>query len=388
MRATWKEGLKRTASVLAVCGIAALAIGPGADVTKAAEGPPTYKYDSSWPKPLPNNWAIGGITGMFVDQDDHIWVLNRPRDLDDSNNYATLNPPAAECCIAAPAVLEFDVDGNLLRSWGTPNMVPGWPKSEHTIFVDKDHNVYIAGAQAGDTILKFTQDGKFISEFGHRGPQVAAGQRQKQDNQQTDLLLRGVAAATIDDAAHEIYIADGYLNKRVLVFDWDTGKFKRGWGAYGKPLSEIGNDGQPNVGREGEPGAKDFKSPVHCVKISKDNLVYVCDRAGNRIQVFTKEGKFLKEFYMARNTLMRGTAGSVDFSPDPQQKYIFVADIMNMVVWQLERDTGKIVNKICRAGHAGGEFTLVHVATMDSKGNLYTGEVGSGRRVQKFSPVN
>jgi len=355
--------------------------------TAGAEGSPKYKYDSSWPKPLPNNWALGGITGMFVDQDDHIWVLNRPRDLDESNNYATLNPPAAECCIAAPAVLEFDVEGNLLRSWGQPDMVPGWPKSEHTIFVDKQHNVYIAGAQAGDTILKFTEDGKFISEFGHRGPAVPANQ-QKQNNQQTDLLLRGVAAATLDDAAHEIYIADGYLNKRVMVYDWDTGKFKRGWGAYGKPLSEIGNDGQPAVGREGEPTAKDFKSPVHCVRIAKDGLVYVCDRAGNRVQVFTKDGKYLKEFFIARNTLMRGTAGSVDFSPDPQQKYIFVADIMNMVVWELERDTGNVVNKIGRAGHAGGEFTLVHVATMDSKGNLYTGEVGSGRRVQKFSPVN
>jgi hypothetical protein len=383
MRTTWKRYLKLSVWIFGICGIAAIAVGP----TAGAEGPPKYKYDSSWPKPLPSNWALGGITGMFVDQGDHIWVLNRPRDLDESNNYATLNPPAAECCIAAPAVLEFDAEGNLLRSWGKPDMVPGWPKSEHTIFVDKAHNVYIAGAQAGDTILKFTEDGKFISEFGHRGPAVPANQ-QKQNNQQTDLLLRGVAAATLDDAAHEIYIADGYLNKRVMVYDWDTGKFKRGWGAYGKPLSEISNDGQPAVGREGDPTAKDFKSPVHCVRIAKDGLVYVCDRAGNRVQVFTKDGKYLKELFIARNTLMRGTAGSVDFSPDPQQKYIFVADIMNMVVWELERDTGNIVNKIGRAGHAGGEFTLVHVATMDSKGNLYTGEVGSGRRVQKFSPVN
>ena len=255
--------LKLLTAILGICAITAMAVRP----TAGAEGSPRYKYDSSWRKPLPNNWALGGITGMFVDQDDHIWVLNRPRDLDESNNYAT-------------------------------------------------------------------------------------------------------------------------LNKRVMVYDWDTGKFKRGWGAYGKPLSEIGNDGQPAVGREGDPTAKDFKSPVHCVRIAKDGLVYVCDRAGNRVQVFTKDGKYLKEFFIARNTLMRGTAGSVDFSPDPQQKYIFVADIMNMVVWELERDTGNIVNKIGRAGHAGGEFTLVHVATMDSKGNLYTGEVGSGRRIQKFSPVN
>jgi len=383
MRVNWKSYLKVTASILGICGIAALTVAPG----RGAEGPPKYKYDSSWPKPLPNNWAIGGITGMFVDQDDHIWVLNRPRDLDDTNNYATLTPPAAECCVAAPAVLEFDMAGNLLRSWGKPDMVPGWPKSEHTIFVDGGHNVYIAGAQAGDTILKFTQDGKFISEFGHRGPAVQ-GNQQKQDNQQTDLLLRGVAAATIDDAAHEIYIADGYLNKRVMVFDWDTGKFKRGWGAYGKPLSEIGNDGYPDVGREGDAPAKDFKSPVHCVRISKDGLVYVCDRGGNRIQVFTKDGKYLKEFFIARNTRMRGTAGSVDFSPDAGQKYIYVADIMNMTVWQLDRQTGKVVQRIGRPGHEGGAFSFLHVATMDSKGNLYTGEVATGRRVQKFAPAN
>jgi DNA-binding beta-propeller fold protein YncE len=287
--------------------------------------------------------------------------------------------------VAAPAVLEFDMEGNLLKSWGKPDMVAGWPKSEHTIFTDKAGNVYIAGAQAGDTILKFTADGKFISEFGHRGPAVA-NQGQKQDNQQTGSLLRGVAAATLDEDAGEIYIADGYLNKRVMVYDWNTGAFKRGWGAYGKPLAEISNDGYPDVGTEGAPPAKDFKSPVHCVRIAKDGLVYVCDRGGNRVQVFTKDGKFQKEFFVARNTKMRGTVGSVDFSPDPQQKYIFIADIMNMVVWQLDRQTGQVVQKIGRFGREGGAFSFLHVAAMDSKGNLYAGEVAVGRRVQKFSP--
>ncbi len=352
----------------------------------AAEGPPKYKYDGEWPKPLPNHWALGGITGMFVDQNDHIWVLNRPRDLDNSNNY--LEKGQAECCTAAPAVLEFDSAGNLLEAWGKPDMVPGWAGSEHTIFTDREGNVYIAGAQAGDSLLKFTHDGKFVADFGHRGPKITRGQTQKQDNQQTDLLLRGVAAATLDEAANEIYIADGYLNKRVMVWDWTTGKFKRGWGAYGKPLSEISNEGYPDPSKEGEPRAKDFRAPVHCVRISKDGLVYVCDRGGNRVQVFTKEGKFLKEFYVARNTKLRGTVGSIDFSPDPQQKYIFIADIMNGTVWELDRQTGQVVQRIGHPGHEGGAFAALHVATMDSKGNLYTGEVASGRRVQKFSPVN
>ena len=193
--------------------------------------------------------------------------------------------------------------GNLLEAWGKPDSVPGWPKSEHTIFTDRAGNVYIGGAQAGDSLLKFTHDGKLISDFGHRGPAVQ-GNQQKQDNQQTDLLLRGVAAATLDEDAHEVYIADGYLNRRVLVYDWDTGKFKRGWGAYGKPLSEIDNNPQPAHDPKGAP-AKDFKSPVHCVRISKDGLVYVCDRAGDRIQVFTKDGKYLKEFFIANETFFR-----------------------------------------------------------------------------------
>jgi len=380
MRTNWKRCLLITASVSCL----GFAVQIGSGVAASSEEPGKYKYDASWPKPLPNNWALGGITGMFVDQDDHIWVLNRPRDLNQTNNYATLNPAPAECCIAAPAVLEFDVEGNLLRSWGKPDMVAGWPKSEHTIFVDKQHNVYIAGAQPGDTLLKFTEDGKFVSDFGHRGPAVPT-EGQKQDNQQTDLLLRGVAAATLDENAHEIYVADGYLNRRVMVFDWDTGKFKRGWGAYGKSLSEIDNNPQPP--HDPKVVAKDFKSPVHCVRIAKDGLVYVCDRAGDRVQVFDKQGKYIKEFFVANTTLRNGAAGSIDFSPDPGQKYIFIADIMNNVVWELERDTGKIVNKIGRTGHAGGEFTLAHVATMDSKGNLYTGEVGPGPRVQKFAPV-
>jgi DNA-binding beta-propeller fold protein YncE len=172
-----------------------------------------------------------------------------------------------------------------------------------------------------------------------------------------------------------------------MVYDWNTGKFKRGWGAYGKPLSEISNDGQPDVGTEGQPPAKDFKSPVHAVRISKDGLVYVGDRSGNRIQVFTKDGKFQKEFFIARNTKIRGTAGSVDFSPDPQQKYIFVADIANATVWELDRQTGQVVQRIGHPGREGGAFVLLHVAFMDSKGNLYTGEVGETSRVQKFSPV-
>ena len=381
MRLKWKTCGLAAVSALALSGVVGLAVG-----APAADKAPTYKYDPAWPKELPNKWTMEGITGMFVDQNDVIWVLNRPRDFDDRENAAAVNPPAGECCVAPPAVMAFDAEGKLLHAWGVPNSVPGWPKSEHTIFTDRAGNVYIGGSQPGDSLLKFTADGKFISDFGHRGPAVPT-EGQKQNNQQTDLLLRGVAAATLDEGAHELYIADGYLNRRVIVFDSDTGKFKRGWGAYGVALSEIDNNPQPPHVTSGPP-AKHFRSPVHCVRISKDGFVYVCDRGGDRIQVFTKEGKFVKEFFVARETLRGGSAGSVDFSSDPGQKYIFVADIVNNVVWTLERDTGKVAGKLGHHGHQGGYFHFVHVATMDSKGNLYTGEVDSGKRVQKFVPVN
>jgi hypothetical protein len=242
-----------------LCGVSMMATGqpaPGAVEAggSAPGGPPKYKYDPSWPKELPNKWTFEGITGMFVDQHDVIWVLNRPRDFDDKENMAAVTPPAGECCVPPPAVMAFNAAGDLLHAWGVPNSVPGWPKSEHTIFTDRAGNVYIGGAQAGDSLLKFTADGKFISDFGHRGPS-GEGAGQKQDNQQTDLLLRGVAAATLDEDAHELYIADGYLNRRVIVFDSETGKFKRGWGAYGKPLAEIDNNPQPPHDPKGAPAA-------------------------------------------------------------------------------------------------------------------------------------
>jgi hypothetical protein len=346
-----------------------------------------YKVDGSWPKRLPPNWTVQGITGMFVDKDDHIWVLNRPRDLDKGESFALLNPPTAECCVQPPAVLEFDVEGNLLRSWGVPDSVPGWPRSEHTIFTDRAGNVWIAGATAGDTLMKFTADGKFISDFGHRGPALSPEEttKQKEDNQQTALLLRGVAGAELDENAHEIYIADGYLNKRIIVYDLDTGAFKRAWGAYGTPPEQIDNEPLPPR-TPGAPLAKQFRQPVHCVHLSKDGLVYVCDRGGDRIQVFTKQGKFVKEFPVS-NSSGSGTVGSIDFSPDPQQKYLFVSDIMDSKVWILNRNDGSVAGSFGHLGHEPGDFRTLHVATADSHGNIYTGEVTTGERIQKFVPV-
>ena len=349
---------------------------------------PQYRYDPTWPKlPLPNGWTFEGITGMYVDSDDVIWVLQRPRDFDAdaSENYAARTPPTARCCKKPPAVLAFDAAGNLLHAWGDPETVPGWPGSEHTIIVDRSGHVWIGGATPGDTLLKFTKDGTLVGDFGHRGP-VVPPREQSQDNQQTDLLLRGVAAAELDEDAGEIYIADGYLNRRVMVYDFTTGAFKRGWGAYGKPLAEISNEPSPPYDPSAPP-RRDFQGSVHAVRISQDGLVYVSDRQGNRIQVFTKQGEFVKEFFVAPWTLDRGAAGSITFSLPPAQEHLFVTDIMNNVVWILDRESGETVGEVGFMSHAGGGFHWVHVAASDSRGNLYTGEVDTGKRVQKFVPV-
>lgn len=362
------------------------AIAPAADAP--ARAAPEYRYDSAWPKlPLPNAWTFEGITGLYVDEDDVIWVLQRPRDFDSdaSESYAALSPPTARCCTKPPAVLAFDVEGNLLHAWGDPDAVPGWPRSEHTILVDRAGYVWVGGAMPGDTLLKFTKDGELVGDFGKRGPAVGAAD-QTQNNQQTELLVRGVSAAELDEAAREIYIADGYLNRRVLVFDMDSGAFKRGWGAYGKPLAEISNVPPPPYDPQAPP-RDDFQGSVHAVRLSEDGLLYVSDRQGDRIQVFTKHGEFVDEFFVAPWTRDRGAAGSITFSLPPEQTHLFVTDIMNNAVWILDRMSGETVGRIGFMGHSGGGFHWVHVAASDSHGNLYTGEVDSGKRVQKFVPV-
>jgi hypothetical protein len=355
-----------------------LAAGVAAD----APGVPVYKVDAAWPKQLPNNWIVGQIGGMAVDKDDHIWVLHRPRSLTVDEVAAAQTPPTAECCIAAPSVLEFDSDGNLLKSWGGPGYVPDWPNTEHGIYVDKAGDVWISGSgvQMKDApedreIFKFSADGKLLMEIGHHadGP----------DNNQDTSYLGRPAGMDIDEAAHEVYIADGYGNRRIVVYDTETGAFKRGWGAYGISLSEIDNGKLPAYDPTG-PHSKQFASPVHCVHISSDALVYVCDRANDRIQVFTKDGKFVKEFLVAPKTLRNGSTWTLNFSRDPQQKYLLVGDGNNQVVRILNREDGAVVGSFGHSGRNAGEFHWLHQAAMDSRGNLYTGEVDTGKRIQKF----
>jgi hypothetical protein len=347
-----------------------------------AQGIPKYKVDPFWPKELPNNWIMGQVGGMSVDKQDHIWVFQRPRSNTPDEAAAAQKPPTASCCVPAPSVLEFDKEGNLLKSWGGPGFVPEWPGTEHGIYVDKSGNVWLSGnnPETKDVpedrmILKFNSDGKLLMKIGH----PAKG---RDNNQETSYLGR-VAAMEVDDAAHEIYAADGYGNRRIAVYDTETGAFKRGWGAYGIPLAQIDNSDLPPYSAD-QPPAKQFLGPVHCVHISIDGLVYVCDRTGDRIQVFTKQGKFVKEFLVSPKTTAVGAVWTFTFSHDPQQKYLLVADGSNNVIWILNRDDGKVAGSFGHAGRNAGQFHWVHQIVSDSEGNLYTGEVDTGKRVQKF----
>ncbi|HZP33477.1 MAG TPA: hypothetical protein VFB23_08970 [Candidatus Acidoferrales bacterium] len=335
---------------------------------KQAQDGPHYKFDPNWPKlPLPNKWWMMGVTGLYVDKEDHIWVLNRPKDIDNTQNYAMLNPPTAECCIAPPAIIEFDLDGNVINSWDAPQ--------GHGMMVDRQGNVWIGS----DTLRKYSHDGKLLAE-AKRAPEAKVPPGKYPPD--TQFIVGELEEVRADEAAHEVYIVDNYLNGRILIYDMDTLALKRGFGAYGKPLGEISTNTKTEYDPKG-PLARDFLGHV-TIGLSNDGFVYVADRRGDRIQVLTKQGKFIKEFPLARWTLNRGSAGGVEFSADQQQRYLIVPDISNNTVWILNREDGKVLGRVGSPGNSGGQFHGLHMLSVDSKGNIYTGEVQAGERVQRF----
>ena len=350
----------------------------------AAQEPPKYQVDASWPKELPNNWIMGQVGGMAVDRHDHIWVLQRPGTDTPDELGASQTPPHSLCCMPTPPVLEFDAQGTLLQSWGGPGEGFDWPRTEHGIYVDKDDNVWIGGnapaaapgsagnAAADRQVLKFTNNGHFLKQIGNPSADPANSLR-------TDILGRP-AGIEVDAEAHEVYIADGYLNKRVIVYDSETGAFKRLWGAYGNPPNDV----DPGPYNPSAPADQQFRNPVHCVHISRDGFVYVCDRLDDRMQVFTKQGKFVKEFSVRPQTLGQGSVWQFAFSTDEHQKFLLVDDGENNVIWTVRREDGVVVGQMGHSGRNAGQFHWVHQVVSDSQGNLYTGEVDNGKRVQKF----
>jgi len=333
---------------------------------------PRFEVDPMFPKPLPNNWLMGMAIGVGIDAEDHIWVVHRPDTLSANEVAADQKPPTGACCSAAPPVLQFDQQGNLIGSWGGPGTGFEWPQSNHGIFVDHKGIVWIGGNGAKDAhVLKFTQDGKFIAQYGQFGKSGGSNDTQN---------FGRVAKIFVDPRANEAYLADGYGNKRVAVIDADTGAFKRYWGAYGNKPDDT------NIGPydPDAPPAQQFRTPVHCSELSVDNLVYVCDRPNNRIQVFTREGKFVKETFVAKRTLGDGAVWDIAFSRDPAQKYLYLADGKNERVYILLRDTLEILSMFGDGGRQPGQFFAVHSIATDSRGNIFTTETYEGRRLQKF----
>jgi hypothetical protein len=360
----------RWAIVAAGCLLGALA-----SVAPAQAEGPTYKVDPFWPKPLPNNWIMGQAPGLFIDSQDQIWVLQRPKSLEKDEDGASYNPPRAACCKAAPPVLVFDQAGNVVKSWG-PKKGAGydWPSQEHGIFIDHKGFVWISGNGKNDSmLLKFTQDGRFVAEYGRSGPLTSSA-----DTSQFGM----VADFAEDAAANELYVADGYGNHRVVVVDEDTGKIKRMWGAYGKPPTDVN---LPPYA----PDSPQFGNPVHCIAISVDGLVYVCDRTNNRIQVFHKDGSYVRQFVFAPQTQEAGSTWGISFDPtDKEQKYMILTDGTNENFQVVRRADGVVVGTYGHAGRNVGEFIGVHYSKFDSHGNLYTAEVFSGKRLQKWVPSN
>jgi DNA-binding beta-propeller fold protein YncE len=344
---------------------------------------PNYKFDPDWPQlPLPNQWWMQGVTGLYVDNDDNIWVLNRPSNLSNTENYAQLDPPVAECCVAPPAVIAFDTEGNVIESWDT--------QEGHGMMVDNDGFVWIGS----DTVRKFTSDGQLVATIERIAETEPPEGKYPPD---LEIIIDQIEEIRADEAARELYTVDNYLNGRIMVFDMDTLEFKRGWGAYGKPLSEIGGVTTDGGGvafysaetseRQVDTQAPDFVGHV-TIGLANDGLVYVADRRGNRIQVFNTRGEFQKEFYLATETRQRGSTGGVAFSHDAEQAYLIIPDIQNNTIWILDRETGAVVNRVGSAGDNGGQFHGLHMLDIDSHGNLYTGEVQNGERVQRFVLVD
>jgi DNA-binding beta-propeller fold protein YncE len=357
--------------------------------SKGAVQAPRFEVDPLWPKPLPNHWILGSTIGVWVDSDDHVWIIHRSS-ATLGNNEKTLETKQGECCAGAPPVLEFDQDGNLLRHWGGPGQGYEWPDSNHGIFIDYKGNVWIGGNGGPDSqVLKFTKDGKFLLQVGKKGARRKAGSAAGNQEGQVAGFVGGsndqesfgrVAKIFVDQKANEAYIADGYLNKRVAVLDADTGKMKRYWGAYGnKP-----DDTPLPPYNPANPPAQQFYNPVHCADMSVDRFIYVCDRVGDRLQVFTPEGKFVKEQWYEKNTLNAGSVWDIAFSKDPQQKYIFMADGVNEKVKIIDRQTLQELTTFGDGGRQPGQFYGVHSIAIDSKGNLYTTETYEGKRIQRF----
>jgi len=352
---------------------------------------PVFEVDRAWPGALPDGMVMINVTKLSVDRNDNVYVLHRPR-----QGAAGTKP--------APAVVVFDASGKFLRAWGGPGDGYDWPDAEHNIFVDHNDNVYISGSspsggsttpRSDDMILKFTADGKFLRQFGGRNV-VTGSNDPKAANKPGDLWVH--------PKTNELWVADGYGNRRVMVLDADTFALKRQWAAFGRPPTDdaesggqgpSGGPGQgqtrsaPDVSTVAEfqktgDGPDRFVGPVHSVVVSNDNIVYVADRGGKRVQMFTPDGKYLDQFYVNRDLPNAGSATGLALSADPQQRFIYISDFPNSRMIVVERVSKRELYQFGVRNAEPGNFQGIHHIAVDSKGNLYTSEVAPGSRAQKF----
>jgi DNA-binding beta-propeller fold protein YncE len=375
-------------------GIVAAGVGVMAAVTmlsnrsaQAQAGPaatkvPVFEVDTSWPK-LPNNWVMGHVASVAVDRRDHVFMLHRPNTIPEDRRKNS-----------APPVLEFDAAGKFVNAWGGPAKGYDWPDSEHGIAVDYKNNVWIGGSAPiapslrdldDDMLLKFDNKGKFLLQIG--------GRSTSKGNADTKTVHQS-ADVFVWPKTNEAFVADGYGNRRVIVFDADTGAFKRQWGAFGNTPIDAppiagpraparGRGPAPALDTEG-PGSPQFGGPVHGIKVSNDGLVYVADRPNRRVQVFTPEGKYVTQVFINRAGPSNGSAAGVAFSPDPQQQFLYVADYGNSHIAVLDRKSLQVLYQFGQRSEKPGDFQGIHHMAVDSKGNIYTGEVAPGARAQKF----
>jgi DNA-binding beta-propeller fold protein YncE len=389
--------LARMALAAAVAaGIAVLR--EGAAHAQGTRAMPRFDVDATWPS-LPNNWVLGQVPGIAVDRHDHVWILHRPRTV-----------PEEQRSRAAPAVLEFDDKGTFVAAWGGPGAGFDWPDSEHGITVDQQDNVWIGGSsptsnsltrRSDDMLLKFTSKGKFLLQIG--GPDKSGG------NKDTASVNKP-ADAYVSTKTNEVFVADGYGNRRVIVFDAGTGAFKRMWGAFGNvpvdapagrgagaPPAVARAGGSPGAGAppaagrgaappletEG-PGPQQFGGPVHSVKISNDGLLYVADRANRRVQVFDPDGKYKTQMFVNRAGPSSNSVAGIAFSPDGDQRFMYLADYGNSRIVVVERKSLDVLYQFGNLGEKPGDFRGPHHLAADSKGNIYVAEVSPGNRAQRF----
>ena len=350
-----------------------------ASAASAASQPapaPAFEVDPFWPRELPEDWLLGNVVGVATDSSDNVWIIHRPNSQRGAEN--------------TPAVIAFDPAGAVVHAWGGAGDGYDWGTQTHGIHVDYEDNVWVGfgGGLPYDLssrattdnahVLKFTPEGEFLLQIGDFGLGTEGSDSTEFLGQPTDVF--------VDPASDEVYISDGYTNRRVIVFDANTGQYRRHWSAYGNPPDDAP---QPRFTRDG-PLPQQFNTP-HCVGRAADGRVYVCDRGNQRLQVFEPDSTFVTEALIAaelRNGTVGGTPWDLAFSRDPEQRFIFVADGGSHAVHTLLRETLEVVATFGRRGRWAGQFESPHSLAVDSQGNLFVGETLDGRRVQKFVPAD